>query len=93
MRISTIFMLVITVLLTVVIMQNTGEIKVTLLFAEVFIPKLVIFTALTVTAFILGVMVGRPRKLKRVEDFERHEDMDAPPKGSTLSDEDRDYIN
>ncbi len=74
-------------------MQNTDEIKVTLLFTQVYIPKLVIFTAFAVVAFILGVMVGRPRKLKRVEDFDRHEDTDAPPKGQTLSDEDRDYIN
>ena len=93
MRLPTIFLLIVTILLTIIFMQNTGEIKVTILFADVYLPKLVIFTGIAVVSFIVGVLVGRPRKLRRVEDFERHEDMDAPPQGKSLSDEDRDYIS
>ena len=93
MRISTILLLVFTILLTVVFMQNTGEIKMTLLFADFYFSKLLVFLLIALAGFIIGYAVGKPRKLGRVEDFERHEDTDAPPRGQSLSDEDRDYIS
>ncbi|QQL50701.1 LapA family protein [Mucilaginibacter ginkgonis] len=93
MRLPTIFILIATILLTIIFMQNTGEVKVTILFGEFYMPKLVIFTGIFVAAFIMGVIMGRPRKSRRVSDFDRHEDTDAPPAGKTMSDEDRDYIS
>lgn len=99
MRVSTIVAIVITVVLTVIIMQNTDEVKFRILFADVYLPKLVMMTAVAVAAFIVGVMAGRPRKTRRVE---MHEDADFdeddrdrryPRRPNTLSDEDRDYIS
>lgn len=99
MRVSTIAAIVITVLLTVVIMQNTDEVKFNILFADVYMSKLVMMTAIAVASFIVGVMAGRPRKTQRVE---MHEDADLDEddldrryqrRNDTLSDEDRDYIS
>ncbi|MCJ8209968.1 LapA family protein [Mucilaginibacter sp. RS28] len=99
MRVSTLFAIVVTILITVVIMQNTDEVKVTLLFTDVKMPKLVILTAVAVGSFLVGVIAGRPGKVKRVEMYE-HDNLENDEDGSrqkrrpgTLSDEDRDYIS
>lgn len=90
MRIKTIMVIGITILLTVVLMQNTDEVKFTFLFTDMYIPKLVMLTLVSVVAFILGILVGRPIKVKRLGD-----DANAKKNGlsNTLSDEDKNYIN
>ncbi|SFS38370.1 hypothetical protein [Mucilaginibacter polytrichastri] len=95
MRISTILIIVVTVLLTIVIMQNTDQVKFTILFTDVFMPKVVMLTLFSVVAFILGILVGRPRKVKRIADYDydKDEGSDIRPPAGTLSDEDRDYIS
>ena len=92
MRIKTMFIILITVLLTVVIMQNTDEMPFKFLFAKFYVSKLIILLAVALIAFIIGMMVGRPRRKKympepevEVDGVKKHPD--------TLSDEDRDYIN
>jgi uncharacterized integral membrane protein len=92
MSIKNIIALIIVVLLTVVIMQNTDEAKFTVLFSDVFLPKVAVMTAVSVAAFILGVLVGRPKNKKyNIEEYhDNHKKQDDP---KTLSDEDRDYIN
>ena len=92
MRIKTIVVILITALLTIVLMQNTENVKFSFLFATFFIPKLVMLTAVSVIAFILGVLVGRPGKPKYVRGLE--DQMQLKNKDTnTLSDEDRDYIS
>lgn len=95
MRISTIIAIIITVLLTVIIMQNTEPVKFTILFTDVFLPKVVLLTGFSVVAFLLGIWVGRPRKVKRFSDYDHENDegSDIRPPAGTLSDEDRDYIS
>lgn len=97
MRLSTIIAILITIALTVVFMQNTDEANFTLLFVNVKISKLVVMTAVSVSAFILGILAGRPRKVRRPSDFEDDDDefdnTDRLHKPNTLSDEDRDYIS
>jgi uncharacterized integral membrane protein len=91
MSIKTIFVIAVTVLLTVILMQNTDAVKFTILFTDVQISKLVMMTGVFVTGFILGAIVTRPKKAKydigRYHDEVHHDDPD------TLSDEDREYIN
>jgi len=91
MSIKTIIVITITVLLTIVLMQNTQAVKFTILFGDVYISKLVMMTGVSVVAFILGVLVGRPKKEKyNIGKYHDELHKDDP---DTLSDEDRDYIS
>ncbi len=82
----------ITVLLTVILMQNTEPVKFTFLFSTFYLSKLIAMICVSVIAFILGVLVGRPKRVRSIsgdfQDDDHHSD-----KPNTLSDEDRDYIN
>jgi uncharacterized integral membrane protein len=91
MSIKTIFVITITILLTIILMQNTDAVKFTLLFTDVYISKLVMMTAVAVVAFILGVLIGRPKKAKY--DIGAYHDNIHKNDPNTLSDEDREYIN
>jgi uncharacterized integral membrane protein len=92
MRIKTIIIIVLTILITVVLMQNTGPVTFTILFSDVHVSKLVVLAIIALFAFILGILVGRPRRTKYISnDFpEKNENYENP---NTLSDEDREYIS
>jgi uncharacterized integral membrane protein len=92
MRIKTMFLILITVLLTVVIMQNTDEVLFKFLFATFRISKLVILLAVAIVAFIIGVLVGRPGRPKYIKGHDEEIETTNKP-SNTLSDEDRDYIS
>jgi hypothetical protein len=91
--------IIITVGLTILIMQNQDDAEFTILFTSVKLPKLVMLTAVSVSAFLLGILVsrpGKPKKLQRYDDYndEEEEDNDQPRRRpDTLSDEDREYIS
>ncbi len=89
MRIKTITVIVITILLTVVLMQNTETVKFTFLFTDIYIPKLVMMTLVSIVAFVLGILVGRPTKVNRLGDDNNL----INGASGTLSEEDKDYIN
>ncbi|HJP62156.1 MAG TPA: hypothetical protein VJ844_01880 [Mucilaginibacter sp.] len=92
MRIKTMLIIFITILLTVVIMQNTDEVTFKFLFSKFYISKLVMLLFVAIVAFIIGVLVGRPGRPKYIPG----QMDDADPNKSqtnTLSDEDRDYIS
>ena len=92
MRIKTMIIIIITVLFTVVIMQNTDAVFFKFLFATFHISKLVMLLVVAVFGFIIGVLVGRPSRPKYVPGH--NEDIETSNKPtSTLSDEDRDYIS
>jgi uncharacterized integral membrane protein len=92
MRIKTIIVILITILLTIVLMQNTGPVTFSVLWADFRVPKLVMLTAVSVFAFILGVLVGRPKNVRRIGgDFV--DDDNYKGDSNTLSDEDREYIS
>jgi len=92
MRIKTMVIILITVLLTVVLMQNTEPVKFTILFGTFYISKLMALASFAVVAFILGVLVGRPKKVKTLGGGFNDGDYDGN-EPDTLSDEDRDYIS
>jgi len=81
MRVKTIVVLVIAVLITIVLMQNTDDVYFAFLWTSFRISKLVMMTGVAVFAFILGVLVGRPKKDKRSSGE------------NALSDDDKNYIN
>jgi uncharacterized integral membrane protein len=92
MRIKTIVIILIAVLLTIVLMQNTGRVSFDFLWATFWMSKLVMLFLVAAIAFVLGVLVGRPKRVKRLgDDYSGdHFDKNDP---NTLSDEDKEYIN
>lgn len=91
MRAKTLFVVVLTVLITVVLMQNSDEVKFKVLFWEMYLPKLVIMTGVAAIGIILGFMMGSSSKLKQSNiNYSDHHDQ---PPYDTLSQEDRDYIS
>ncbi|PRY55458.1 hypothetical protein B0I27_101429 [Arcticibacter pallidicorallinus] len=99
MRIKTFFIILITVLVTIVLMNNTEEIDMWL-FGTTRISKLIILAVVFVLGFIVGALIMRPRKKKVLideeEDIYPEEDPQNTPVNtykSKLSDEDRDYIS
>ena len=92
MSIKNIAALVLVVLLTIIIMQNTDEVKFTILFSSGYMSKVPVMTAIAVAAFILGVLVGRPKN-KKYNISEHYDELHQDEDKNTLSDEDRDYIS
>lgn len=92
MRIKTIFIIIVTVLITVVIMQNADEVQFSLLFWKVYLSKLIVMAGLTLLGFFIGLLLGRPKK--RIENIQPTlESPEFTPVPKTLSEEDRNYIN
>jgi hypothetical protein len=84
--------IIITVLLTVVIMQNADPVTFKFLFAKFYVSKLVVLLLVAVVSFIVGVLVGRPGRPKYIPG--QVQDSDPNKKEpDTLSDEDREYIS
>jgi uncharacterized integral membrane protein len=89
---KTLFIVIASVLVTVVLMNNTEEIDFWL-FGATKIPKLVILGTMLGLGFILGILAGRPRKKEVTNKEPEFEVADHSEKPSGLSDQDRDYIN
>lgn len=90
---KTIFIIIITVLVTVVLMNNMDEINFWF-FGITRIPKLAVLGSMLAIGFVFGFLAGRPKR-------SLHQPSDpapvAPEEGdeyrSKLSDEDREYIS
>jgi uncharacterized membrane protein YciS (DUF1049 family) len=95
MSFKTIFIIIISVLVTVILMNNTEEINFWL-FGEARIPKLAILGAMFGSGLIVGFLIGRPRRKTVITDAEEAFSENNQPlrteKQTYLSDEDRDYI-
>lgn len=91
MRIKTLFIIIATILLTIIIMQNNDDVTFNILFWHPVVSKLVVMVVMTLAGFILGAMIARPRSIK-IDDS--HPSMNNPTGKApdTLSDEDREYI-
>ncbi|MFC5283831.1 hypothetical protein [Pedobacter alpinus] len=103
MSFKTYVIIILTVLITIIFMQNTDQVLFTLLWKEIFVSKLIMMLIVTVFGFILGVIVARPRKKKLIENEsgsipfeinqpETEDYLETKPKNN-LSNEDRDYIS
>ena len=89
---KTIFIIIASVLVTIVLMNNTEVIDFWL-FGVTKIPKLVILGSMFGLGFIIGIVAGRPKKKESVHKEPEFEIIEPEEKRSALSDEDRDYIN
>lgn len=93
MRAKTLFVIILTFLTTVILMQNTDEVKFKALFWDLYLPKLVILTGVIVVGIILGLMMGsRPSKTTAINYHNENQNNNQAP-FDTLSPEDRDYIS
>lgn len=100
MRIKTIFIIVITILLTIILMQNADPVQFKVLFFETTTSKLLMMAIVALAGFIIGYLVGRPKRTRFTKEFDHgydeQEDNDGTSRrgnNNTLSDEDRDYIS
>lgn len=101
MRLKTIFIIVITILLTIVIMQNADPVSFKVLFFETTTSKLLMMAVVAIIGFIIGYLVGRPKRTRFAQEmdhgYDEHDDArsggSGRPNTNTLSDEDRDYIS
>jgi len=92
MRIKTIIIILITILLTIVLMQNTGAVYFDFLWATFRMSKLVVLLFIAAISFVLGVLVGRPKRIKKLGSDYTDNNFDKTSSG-TLTDDDKDYIN
>ncbi|NQV75883.1 MAG: hypothetical protein HQ491_07510 [Bacteroidetes bacterium] len=95
MSFKTIFIIVVSVLVTIILMNNTDEIDFWI-FGDAKIPKLAVLGFMFGLGLIVGFLAGRPGKKSMVKDYpENDEDENIEPntgKQDQLSDEDREYI-
>lgn len=87
---KTIFIIVITVLVTIILMKNTDEVTFWL-FGDTSVPKLAVLGCMFGLGFAVGFAAGRPRKKTLSEDTvvtPLPQETDRPG----LSEEDNDYI-
>jgi hypothetical protein len=88
---KTIFIIIVTVLVTIILMKNTDEVSFWI-FGDAQIPKLAVLAVMFGLGLIVGFMAGRPKK--KPEITESYADYKpSPEEKRVLSDDDRDYIN
>jgi uncharacterized integral membrane protein len=91
---KTIFIILATALLTIFLMVNNEPVDFNFIFVDaVPISKLIVIGVCVLIGFILGFIVGRPRKTLSSYDFEIERKNPAEDDKNGLSDEDRDYIS
>ena len=95
MSIKTIFIVVISVLVTIILMNNTDEIDFWI-FGNARIPKLAILGSMFALGLIAGFLAGRPKRKIPADNYEENITPNDQPSHitdhNTLSEEDRDYI-
>lgn len=98
MTFKTIFIIVVSVLVTIVLMNNTEEISFWV-FTEIRIPKLIVLGVIFLLGLLIGFMLGSPRKKSVAvtsSSFESEQDYGHPKSNETeasrLSDDDREYL-
>jgi len=89
---KTIFIIILTALLTIFLMVNTEPVDFDFLVTTVAVSKLLVIGICIIIGFIIGFIVGRPRKTVSSYDAEIEKNQPVSTK-KELSDEDRDYIS
>ncbi|SDH62409.1 Protein of unknown function [Pedobacter terrae] len=89
---KTISIIILTALLTIFLMVNTEPVDFNFLVTTVPVSKLLVIGVCIIIGFIIGFVVGRPRKTVSSYDDEIERNQPVSNK-KELSDEDRDYIS
>lgn len=92
---KTIFIIVVTILVTIVLMKNTEEVNFWI-FGDHSVPKLAVLGVMFAIGFILGYLAGRPRKPKEEpvsDDDSMIYERKNLNKGEDWIDPNEDYIN
>lgn len=92
MKIKTIFIIIISVLVTVILMKNTDEVDFWI-FGTTYISKITILAVMFALGFIVGFMAGRPRRKENEHHEQEIQKNYDPEDRDKLSDEDREYIS
>lgn len=90
MRAKTLFIIVITALITVFLVINTDAVEFNFIFATADVSKLLVIGVCTFIGFVLGYFVGKPRTTVTTYDDKFDP---ANPDKDHLSEEDRNYIS
>lgn len=94
MKAKTIFIIIITALLTLFLTVNSEPVDFDFIIGEpVPVSKLIVIGICVLIGFILGFIVGRPRKTVSSYDDEIERGGNSTENKATLSDEDRNYIS
>jgi len=89
---KTISIIILTALLTIFLMVNTEAVDFNFLVTTVPVSKLLVIGICIIIGFIIGFVVGRPRKTVSSYDDEIERNQPVSNK-KELSDEDREYIS
>ncbi|MDQ0638537.1 putative membrane protein [Pedobacter sp. W3I1] len=89
---KTISIIILTALLTIFLMVNTEPVDFDFLVTTLPVSKLLVIGICIIIGFIIGFVVGRPRKTVSSYDDEIERNQPVSNK-KELSDEDRDYIS
>lgn len=89
---KTIFIIILTALLTIFLMVNVEPVDFDFLVTTVAVSKLLVIGVCVLIGFIIGYIVGRPKKTVASYDDEIERNQSISNK-KELSDEDRDYIS
>jgi putative membrane protein len=91
---KTIFIIVATALLTLFLTVNNEPVDFNFIFmSAVPVSKLIVIGVCVLIGFVLGLIVGRPRKTLSSYDNEIEKEYPKEDNNSGLSEEDKDYIN
>ena len=89
---KTIFIIILTVLLTIFLTVNTDPVDFDFLVATVPVSKLLVIGICVIIGFVIGYIVGRPKKTFSSYDHEIERNQPVSNK-KELSDEDRECIS
>lgn len=90
---KSIFIIALSVLLTIFLMSNTDAVNFNFIVTTKPVSKLTVIGVCMVVGFILGYIVGKPKITRSSYDNEFEENQSSDKPKNLLSDEDRDYIS
>ncbi len=89
---KSIFIICITILLTVILMNNNDE-MVFWIFGEAKVSKLGVLAGVFFSGWLIGFLIGRPKSKSDTNENLTEQEADERPRNSFLSQEDQDYIS
>lgn len=89
---KSIFIILLTVLLTILVINNNEEMTFWI-FGEAKLPKLGVLGGVFFVGWLIGFLMGRPKSTPKNTEADEDETEHVRPKNTLLSQEDQDYIS